>query len=145
MSLPNAALTALGSLPLMGWAETLHAGRKMVTDKEGYMHLIQYLTEHLGLFETPEGEPLGDSSVMELFEEQLSAQIIMVCGQNPQLSFSERNTVIREIDAIVYDLEEILAKVADQRATAKQTLFITEFSGLIKNLFDQEIAKLLPQ
>ncbi len=126
----------------MGWPETLHAGRKMVTDKDGYMHLIQFLTEHLGLFETPEGGSLSDSSVMEEFEEQLSAQIIMVCGQNPQLSFVQCNTVIREIDAIVYDLEEILAKVANHKATAKQTLFISEFAGLIKNLFDQEIAKL---
>ncbi|MGL5392734.1 MAG: DUF3802 family protein [Shewanella sp.] len=113
----------------------------MVTDKDGYMHLIQYLTEHLGLFETPEPDGITEDTVMELFEEQLSAQIIMVCGQNPSLTFAERNTIIREVDAIVYDLEEILAKVANQKATAAQTLFITEFSGLIKNLFDQEIAK----
>jgi hypothetical protein len=114
----------------------------MVTDKDGYMHLIQYLTEHLGLFETPASDPLSGETVMELFEEQLAAQIIMVCGQNPSLSFAERNNVIREVDAIVYDLEEILAKVAAQTATPEQTLFITEFSGLIKNLFDQEISKL---
>lgn len=113
----------------------------MVTDKDGYMHLIQYLTEHLGLFETPDTQNVSDDTVMELFEEQLSAQIIMVCGQNPSLSFSERNTIIREVDAIVYDFEEILASVANHRATPEQTLFITEFSGLIKNLFDQEIAK----
>lgn len=64
----------------------------MVTDKDGYMHLIQYLTEHLGLFETPDIQNVSDDTVMELFEEQLSAQIIMVCGQNPSLSFAERNT-----------------------------------------------------
>ncbi|UJF21026.1 DUF3802 family protein [Shewanella sp. OMA3-2] len=115
----------------------------MVTDKDGYMHLIQYLTEHLGLFETFENNALASETVLELFEEQLSAQIIMVCGQNPQLSFAQRNMVIREIDAIVYDLEEILAKVADQNATPEQSIFITEFSGLIKNLFDQEIDKIL--
>lgn len=114
----------------------------MVTDKDGYMHLIQYLTEHLGLFETPGPADGSNETVMELFEEQLSAQIIMVCGQNPSLSFAQRNMVIREIDAIVYDLEEILAKVANQAATVQQTLFITEFSGLIKNLFDQEIVKI---
>ncbi|WP_139379734.1 DUF3802 family protein, partial [Zoogloea sp. LCSB751] len=51
----------------------------MVTDKDGYMHLIQYLTEHLGLFETPDTQNVSDDTVMELFEEQLSAQIIMVC------------------------------------------------------------------
>ncbi|EGT3625716.1 MULTISPECIES: DUF3802 family protein [Shewanella] len=113
----------------------------MVTDKDGYMHLVQYLTEHLGLFETPSSEVISDDTVMELFEEQLSAQIIMVCGQNPSLSFAQRNMIIREVDAIVYDLEEILASVANHKATPAQTLFITEFSGLIKNLFDQEIAK----
>ncbi|QSX38727.1 MULTISPECIES: DUF3802 family protein [Shewanella] len=115
----------------------------MVTDKDGYVHLIQYLTENLGLFETPEGTGLADETVMELFEEQLSAQIIMVCGQNPALNFAQRNMIIREIDAIVYDLEEILANVGGKKATPEQTLFITEFSGLIKNLFDQEISKLL--
>lgn len=114
----------------------------MVTDKDGYMHLIQYLTEHLGLFENSENEGQTDETVMALFEEQLAAQIIMVCGQNPELSFSDRNMVIREVDAIVYDLEEILAKVASKLATPSQTRFITEFSGLIKNLFDQEISKL---
>ena len=114
----------------------------MVTDKDGYIHLIQYLTEHLGLFEAPEHTSIGDETVMELFEEQLAAQIIMVCGQSPSLSFAQRNMVIREVDAIVYDLEEILANVAKQNATPEQTLFITEFSGLIKNLFDQEIAKM---
>lgn len=116
---------------------------KMVTDKEGYIHLIQYLTEHLGLFESSENNVAATETVMELFEEQLSAQIIMVCGQNPQLSFAQRNMVIREIDAIVYDLEEILASVANQLATPAQSIFITEFSGLIKNLFDQEVDHLL--
>lgn len=115
----------------------------MVTDKDGYIHLVQYLTEHLGIFENSQQQAVSEDTVMELFEEQLAAQIIMVCGQNPSLSFAQRNLVIREVDSIVYDLEEILARIADHKATAEQTLFITEFSCLIKNLFDQEIAKLM--
>ena len=111
----------------------------MVWDKDGYMHLVQYLTEHLCLFETPNSEVISDDTVMELFEEQLSAQIIMVCGQNPSLFFTQRNMIIREVDAIVYDFRRILRLPII--ATPAQTLFITEFSGLIKNLFDQEIAK----
>lgn len=112
----------------------------MVTDKDGYIHLIQYLTEHLDIFANSQQQSASDATVMELFEEQLAAQIIMVCGQNPSLTFAQRNLVIREVDSIVYDLEEILARVASQKATAEQTLFITEFSCLIKNLFDQEIS-----
>ncbi len=115
----------------------------MVTDKDGYIHLIQYLTEHLGLFEASEDNSINSQTIMELFEDQLSAQIIMVCGQNPNLSFAQRNKVIREIDAIVYDLEEILANVATHNATPDQSVFITEFSGLIKNLFDKEIEQIL--
>lgn len=114
----------------------------MVTDKDGYIHLVQYLTEHLGIFENSQQHNASEETVMELFEEQLAAQIIMVCGQNPSLTFSQRNLVIREVDAIVYDLEEILARVADHKATIEQTRFITEFSALIKNLFDQEVARL---
>ncbi|WP_394132104.1 DUF3802 family protein [Shewanella maritima] len=115
----------------------------MVTDKDGYIHLIQYLTEHLGLFETPEASDQSAGSVMALFETQLSEQIMSVCSQNPQLSFAQRNMVIREIDAIVYDLEEILGSIGNHQATSQQYVFITEFSGLIKNLFDQEVDKLL--
>ncbi|MCL1144762.1 DUF3802 family protein [Shewanella sp. 10N.261.52.F9] len=115
----------------------------MVTDKDGYIHLVQYLTEHLGIFADSHQKSAADDTVMELFEEQLAAQIIMVCGQNPSLTFAQRNLVVREVDSIVYDLEEILARVADQKATAEQTLFIAEFSCLIKNLFDQEIGRLL--
>ncbi|QSX35462.1 DUF3802 family protein [Shewanella avicenniae] len=114
----------------------------MVTDKDGYAHLIQYLSENLALF-TVVGTDPSESSVLELFEEQLAAQIIMICGQNPELSFAQRNTVIREIDAVVYDLEEVLGKVAHQKATIEQIHFISEFSGLIKNLFDQEVSDML--
>lgn len=115
----------------------------MVTDKDGYAHLIQYLSENLGLFTNVGGSEPTDSTVLELFEEQLAAQIIMICGQNPELSFAQRNTVIREVDAVVYDLEEVLGKMAHQHATAEQIHFISEFSGLIKNLFDQEVQDML--
>lgn len=114
----------------------------MVTDKEGYVHLIQYLTEHLSLFEDKLNEPLTDDTVLGSFEEQLAAQIIMVCGQNPSLECAQRTKVIKEVDAIIFDLEEILASVAKQKVTSEQIEFITEFSGLIKNLFDHEIANL---
>jgi hypothetical protein len=116
---------------------------KMVTDKEGYVQLIQYLTENLSLFEGKGHGALTDDTVLELFEEQLAAQVIMVCGQNPSLNFAQRNKVIREVDAVGNDLEEILGSVAYQKVTPDQISFITEFAGLIKNLFDHEVANLL--
>jgi hypothetical protein len=111
----------------------------MVTDTEGYIHIIEYLTEHLSLFENSPSSGAGSDTVMAVIEQELSDQIISICSQNTALSFNQRNTVVREIDAIVYDLEEILSGVVNNSVTNEQQAFIKEFAILIKNLFDTEI------
>ena len=111
----------------------------MVTDTEGYVQIIEYLTEHLSLFEKSNGSTSDSLTVMELIEQELSEQIILVCSQNDQLSFNQRNTIIREVDAIVSDLEEILSGVVNVPVDNQQEVFLKEFAQLIKNLFDTEI------
>ena len=69
----------------------------------------------------------------------MSEQIMSLCNQNEALTFNNRNTIIREIDAIVHDLEEILSGVVNNSVTDEQLEFIKEFAILIKNLFDTEI------
>lgn len=115
----------------------------MVTDTEGYVHIIEYLTEHLSLFEHATSSQVGET-VMEVIEQELSDQIILVCSQNDKLTFNQRNMIIREVDAIVYDLEEILSAVVNNAVSDSQRKFIVEFATLIKNLFDTEIHN-LPQ
>jgi hypothetical protein len=115
----------------------------MVTDAEGYIHIIEYLTENLSFFENSVNTDNNANSIMAIIEEELSEQIINVCSQNVQLNFNQRNTIIREVDAIVYDLEEIFSGVINNPATDQQAVFIKEFAGLIKNLFDSEINQLL--
>lgn len=114
----------------------------MVTDTEGYIHIIEYLTEHLSFFENSTSTDQNADSVMAVIEVELSEQIIAVCSQNESLSFNQRNAIIREVDAIVYDLEEILSGVVNNPATEQQKTFIKEFAGLIKNLFDGVIHNL---
>ncbi len=111
----------------------------MVTDTDGYIHIIEYLTEHLNLFESTAHSDSGEASVMEIIEQEMSEQIIIVCGQNEQLTFNQRNTIIREVDAIVTDLEEILSGVINNPASKSQSEFLKELAMLIKNLFDTEI------
>ncbi len=111
----------------------------MVIDTEGYIHIIEYLTAHLSLFENAPSTGHTGDTVMAVIEQELSDQIISVCSQNEGLSFNQRNTIIREVDAIVYDLEEILSGVVNNTVTMEQLEFIQEFSLLIKNLFDSEI------
>lgn len=122
----------------------------MVIDNEGYIHIIEYLTEHLSLFENTLAagaftEDNSANTVMAVIEVELSEQIISVCSQNQALTFNQRNAIIREVDAIVYDLEEILSGVVNNPVTKQQGIFIKEFATLIKNLFDTEINKLLVQ
>lgn len=113
----------------------------MVTDTEGYVHIIEYLTEHLSLFENADASNSSET-VMEVIEQELSEQIILVCSQNEDLTFNQRNMIVREVDAMVYDLEEILSAVVNNKVSDKQRAFIIEFATLIKNLFDTEIHNL---
>jgi len=118
----------------------------MVTDTDGYIYIIEYLTEHLSLFESSVVDKSIDTTptdtVMHVIEIELIEQIISVCNQNDALTVNSRNTIIQEVDTIVSDLEEILSSVANKPVTPNQQTFIKEFSTLIKNLFDSEINNL---
>ncbi|WNO60503.1 DUF3802 family protein [Rheinheimera sp. MMS21-TC3] len=113
----------------------------MVTDKPGYEHLIMFITEHLSLFEQPTGEVTA-KTIGEILEESIAEQIINLCTQHTQLEINHRSMIIREVDSIMYDLQELLGRVLDTNATVKQFELITEISLLIKNLFDTAIAEL---
>jgi hypothetical protein len=111
----------------------------MVTNTDGYIHIIEYLTANLSLFENSIHNAQTKSSVLEVIEQEMSEQIITLCNQNQTLGFNQRNTIIREADAIVYDLQEILSGVVNNSVTKDQLAFIKEFTMLIKNLFDTQI------
>lgn len=114
----------------------------LVTHSDGYIHLIEYFTENLGLFAQSEQTETTDKTLSIIFEEQLCEQIITICSQNENLTFEQRNAIIREVDSIFDDFEEVLARLKDQKATPTQAAFIIEYTGLLKNLFDTEINRL---
>lgn len=111
----------------------------MVTDTDGYIHIIEYLTEHLSLFEDSTSPEKSSDTVMSVIEVELGEQIISVCSQNVNLTVNQRNTIIREVDAVLCDLQEVFSSVMNNPVNAQQHAFIREFSGLIKNLFDEAI------
>jgi len=113
----------------------------MVTDTDGYIHIIEYLTEHLSLFENSTAPKQSTETVISTIEIELGEQIISVCSQNEKLTFNQRNAIIREVDAILYDLEEIFSGIINNPVNTEQKAFIREFAGLIKNLFDSVIHK----
>jgi len=111
----------------------------MVIDTDGYIQIIEYLTEHLSLFENSKISEQTTDTVMSVIEVELGDQIISVCSQNEKLTFNQRNDIIREVDAILCDLEEVFSGIINNPVNAEQHAFITEFAGLIKNLFDTVI------
>ncbi|URQ98817.1 DUF3802 family protein [Pseudoalteromonas sp. SCSIO 43095] len=112
----------------------------MVLNRQGYDDLIMYLTQNLALFEkTGEIKP-GAPTVIELIEDVIAENVIRICQQHPELSTEQRSQIVREVDGIVYDLQEVLSSVTSHTATVEQHAFIDEFAGLVKNLFDNAIS-----
>ena len=111
----------------------------MIVETDGYIELIQYLTGQLPLFsDQSTQEKTADYTLRDLMEEKLSMSMMAVFEQN-ELSQEQRLDIVRETDAIVYDLEEVLSKVLDTHPTPEQEAFIDEFVGLVKNLFDEHL------
>lgn len=115
----------------------------MVTDKPAYTQLIDYLTTSKSIFRN-DAAPVVDMPTIEtLFEEELSEQIINLCTQQESLEVNHRAIIVREVDGIVYDIQQILEEYWTNHSTEEQAEFIHEFAGLIKNVFDSAIAELL--
>ncbi|WP_372859139.1 DUF3802 family protein [Pseudoalteromonas sp.] len=111
----------------------------MVLNRQGYDDLIMYLTQNLALFEKPGEIKPGAPSVIELIEDVIAENVILICQQHPDLSTEQRSQIVREVDGIVYDLQEVLSSVTSHTVTVEQHAFIDEFAGLVKNLFDNAI------
>lgn len=111
----------------------------MIVETDGYIELIQYLTGQLPVFtEQSNSAKTANYTLRDLMEERLSESMIAVFDQN-ELDQEMRLNIVRETDAIVYDLEEVLSKVLDTHPTPQQEAFINEFVGLVKNLFDERL------
>lgn len=113
--------------------------KQMIVETDGYIELIQYLTGQLPVFtEQGNSAKTADYTLRDLMEERLSESMMAVFEQN-ELDQEVRLDIVRETDAIVYDLEEVLSKVLDTHPTPQQEAFINEFVGLVKNLFDERL------
>ncbi|MGO1328678.1 MAG: DUF3802 family protein [Idiomarina loihiensis] len=111
----------------------------MIVETDGYIELIQYLTGQLPVFtEQSSSAKTADYTLRDFMEERLSESMMAVFEQN-ELDEAVRLDIVRETDAIVYDLEEVLSKVLDTHPTPQQEAFINEFVGLVKNLFDERL------
>ncbi len=111
----------------------------MVVESEGYIALIEYLVESLGLFEAQQ-QSGGEQTIEDLVSSRVASNLMAICEQNPQLDPKLRFMIMQEADAVVADLEEVLSAVWLRAPTPEQKAFLEEFIDLIKNLFDGAIS-----
>lgn len=112
----------------------------MIIETEGYLSLIEYLTENLTVFIAQHhGEIVGNETVEIVVMDLISSNIMSIFERNPDLPQEINFKLLSETDAVVADLEEVLAGCWHKQATNNQILFLEEYISLIKNLFDSVI------
>jgi triphosphoribosyl-dephospho-CoA synthetase len=98
--------------------------------------LIEYLTEHLSLFEL---EPNGceKAPTVKLFiKYQMTEQLVALFIQNQNLLPPEKMRIIGEFEMVTQDLLEVFGRNLEHHIDINQQNFIIDFVGLLKNLFD---------
>ena len=112
----------------------------MVVETDGYLALIEHLSINLDVFTNSNGDT-GNESVEDIITDMISTNIMAIFEQNPELHSSVRFQLLKEADAVVADLGEVLAGVWAKKATNEQIVFLDEYIALVKNLFDSAVAK----
>ncbi|WP_333919081.1 DUF3802 family protein [Vibrio crassostreae] len=112
----------------------------MVVETDGYLALIEHLSFNLDVFTNSNGDT-GNESVEDIITDMISTNIMVIFEQNPELHSSVRFQLLKEADAVVADLGEVLAGVWAKKATNEQIIFLDEYIALVKNLFDTAVAK----
>jgi len=111
----------------------------MITQGDGYHALIEYLTEHLALFEPVPQPDQGGVSIRLFIRYQLIEQIALIFEQKKHFQQQEKIYIVEEFDIVLNDLGEVLGRLLEHQITEHQKAFIIEYSGLLKNLFDTQL------
>lgn len=94
----------------------------MVVETDGYLALIEHLSLNLDIFTTERGDT-GSESIEDVVTDMVASNIMMIFEQNPELHSSVRFKLLKEADAVVEDLGEVLAGVWVRRRPMNRLLF----------------------
>lgn len=112
----------------------------MVVDTDGYQALIEHLAVNLDVFlANPNGNE--NETIEEVATDMVASNIMVLFEQNPELHSSVRFKLLKEVDLVIQDLEEVLAGCWHRGASNQQIAFLEEYISLVKNLFDNAVAK----
>jgi len=115
-------------------------GFLMVTNSDGYSSLIEYLSENLSVFELSKDLDDQPMTINTFIRFQMVEQMTLIFEQNKSLIQQEKIYIFEEFDRVVNDLSEVLGHNMNNKISKSQHEFITEFAGLLKNLFDAQLS-----
>ena len=110
----------------------------MIIQSEGYLSLVEYLTEHLALFEAEEDENPGTATLKQFIRYQLAEQMFLIFSRHKGLNADDKIYIVDDFEQVFSDLSEVLGRLLDHKATKAQRTFITDYVSLVKNLFDSQ-------
>ena len=110
----------------------------MVIQSEGYSSLIEYLCENIAVFSPTESEGQQPMTIRLYVRYQMIEQMSLLFEQNKGLIPQEKIYIVEEFDKALEDLYEVLGLNIYNKITESQRAFITDFAGLLKNLFDAQ-------
>lgn len=114
-------------------------GSNMVIQSEGYSSLIEYLCENIAVFSPTESEGHQPMTIRLYVRYQMVEQMSLLFEQNKGLIPQEKIYIVEEFDKALEDLYEVLGQNIHNKITESQRAFITDFAGLLKNLFDAQL------
>ncbi len=106
----------------------------MLLKSDAYEQCINYFADNLAIFEEKSGSRTG-LPISDIVLDQVSDMLMNFCSQQPQLSNETRLIVVE-------DIEQILGKIWEQKATNEQQMFIEEYFLLLKNSLDSQVPHL---
>ncbi|MDP2559626.1 DUF3802 family protein [Psychrobium sp. 1_MG-2023] len=112
----------------------------MVIQSDGYQSLIEYLTEHLSIFNPAEQQEKHATTVKMFIRYQMVEQMALLFKQHPELLPQEKIYIVAEFDTAFDDLSEVLGMHIEQQTTPSQQAFLTDYAGIFKNLFDAQLS-----
>lgn len=110
----------------------------MVVETDGYQAAIEYLIEHIQVFQSGSLDS-GSKTIEDLCMERISADVMTICSQHPDIDENAHFKIMKEVDVIFTDMGDVLKHVWEKYPSQAQATFLEEYFLLIKNLFDSAL------
>ena len=115
---------------------------KMITKTDGYLSLIEYLSNNISLFEKHSSGCSNSPTIKQFIRYQMVEQLVLLFNEHSELTQDKKLIIVNEVNRVTDDLFELLAGNIEHKIDQNQRHFFIDFAGLLKNLFDAHLFEL---